>query len=145
MKQFESIADAYKTLHSENYQLREHIINLQSRLLDLQGEVPELPENIDLSQPRPEIPIPSPPAPPVPPGAEQSPLDSQQAGPQSNNDDLNSLNRIAVAGLGMRKHPNDDSNYMVNNFDVKRARHDGNQGDASESMKTETHNRAQGA
>lgn len=44
-------------MQSENYQLREYIINLQSRLLDTQGEVPEVPGNIDLSQPRTDMPL----------------------------------------------------------------------------------------
>ena len=127
MKQYENITDAYKTLHTENFQLREHIINLQSRLLELQVEVPELPENIDLSQPRPELPIPSPtgppPAPPSATAVDESPSQQSNTAPGVN-DDLSSLNRIAVAGLGMRKHPNDDPNYAANSFDVKRARND---------------------
>lgn len=54
------------------------------------------------------------------------------------NDDMNSLNRIAVAGLGMRKHPNEDAaNYMGNNFPAKRMRHDGSQPDSSEGPKVE--------
>lgn len=122
MKQYQNIAEDYKALHAENFQLRDYIINMQSRLLELQVEVPELPENIDLSQPRPELPIPSPPAPPHPITADESPSQPSSAAPPVT-DDLNSLNRIAVAGLGMRKHPNDDSNYMAN-VDVKRPRHD---------------------
>ena len=137
MKQFEQITDGYRTLHAENYQLREYIISLQSRLLDLQGEVPELPPNIDLSQPRPELPIPSPTGgPPAPPGVSQSSGHAASASQQApgGNDDLNSLNRIAVAGLGMRKHPNEDSGYPS---EAKRLRNDGNQNDASEVAKSE--------
>ncbi|TQB67978.1 hypothetical protein MPDQ_004268 [Monascus purpureus] len=149
VKQFEQITESYKALHAENYQLREYIISLQSRLLDLQGEVPELPPNIDLSQPRPELPIPSPtgaaPGPAGSPHTSAPPSAAQQGhlphgqtpGP---NDDLNSLNRIAVAGLGMRKHPNEDPNYPPNNMEAKRMRNDGNQADASGVPKSEPPN-----
>lgn len=120
---------------TENYQLREYVINLQSRLLELQGEVPELPPNIDLSQ-RHEMPgAPSTGA----PGAVATTTAAQQGQHPgtATNDDLNSLNRIAVAGLGMRKHP-DEASFMGNNFQQnKRMRTDENQGDASEVTKTE--------
>lgn len=147
MKQFEHVSDNYKALQSENYQLREYIINLQSRLLDSQGEVPELPGNIDLSQPRPDMPVPpagsasgagsSAPAPGTTAG--QQPQPPHQA--PGSNDDMNSLNRIAVAGLGMRKHPNEDAaNYMGNNFQAKRMRNDGSQPDSDVQVpKNEAH------
>lgn len=42
-------------------------------------------------------------------------------------DDMNSLNRIAAATLGMRKHP-DDNNFLNNNFQQnKRVRSDDSQ------------------
>lgn len=42
-------------MQAENYQLRDYIINLQSRLIESQGDFPQPPVNIDLHQPRPEI------------------------------------------------------------------------------------------
>ncbi|KAL5335071.1 hypothetical protein BJX70DRAFT_390945 [Aspergillus crustosus] len=129
VKEFEVISQEFKGLQAENYQLREYIINLQSRLLDSQGEVPELPGNIDLSQPRAEISIPQAPRAPVPP--------QQQGSPQSQaslNDDMNSLNRIAEAGLGMRKHPNADA-FLNNSFQTRRGGDDGS--DPSEPTKQE--------
>lgn len=36
-------------MQTENYQLRDYIINLQSRLLETQGEVPPAPAGVDLS------------------------------------------------------------------------------------------------
>lgn len=42
---------SFKTLQSENYALREYVIHLQSRLLDAQGEFPQPPPNVNLSQP----------------------------------------------------------------------------------------------
>jgi hypothetical protein len=44
---------SHKVLQSENYALREYVIHLQSRLLDSQGEYPQPPPNINLSQPPP--------------------------------------------------------------------------------------------
>ncbi|KAL4951345.1 hypothetical protein BDW69DRAFT_170230 [Aspergillus filifer] len=135
VKEFEVMSQEFKALQSENYQLREYIINLQSRLLDSHGEVPELPGNIDLSQPRAEIAVPQPPTRPGQ-GAPQGP---QQGSPQSQvsiaNDDMNSLNRIAEAGLGMRKHPNEEA-FLNNNFQARRGR--GDEGaDPTDAPKTE--------
>ncbi|KAL4877812.1 hypothetical protein BJY04DRAFT_123367 [Aspergillus karnatakaensis] len=131
VKEYEVMSQGYKDLQAENYQLREYIINLQSRLLDSQGEFPELPGNIDLSQPRPEPSVPQPPRAPAPPGP-------QQGSPQSEvsiaNDDMNSLNRIAEAGLGMRKHPNADA-FLNNNFQPRRGGDEGT--DPSETPKQE--------
>ncbi|KAE8349613.1 hypothetical protein BDV28DRAFT_140876 [Aspergillus coremiiformis] len=142
VKEFDTTAETLKGLQAENYQLREYIINLQSRLLESQGEVPELPSNIDLSQPRSDLGVPQPgagsatassaaSAPPA--GAPQVQPPPQGA---TSNDDMNSLNRIAVAGLGMRKHPNDEANYLGNSFPGRRTRSDETQAD-SEVTKTE--------
>ncbi|KAF7586491.1 hypothetical protein BBP40_008792 [Aspergillus hancockii] len=141
VKEFDTVSDAFKSLQAENYQLREYIINLQSRLLESQGEVPELPGNIDLSQPRTDLNITqsgggsaaassSAPAPTA--GAQQS----QPTPGGASNDDMNSLNRIAVAGLGMRKHPNEETNYLGNNFPGRRTRNDESHAD-SEGTKPE--------
>ncbi|BCR90550.1 uncharacterized protein ACHE_60436S [Aspergillus chevalieri] len=144
VKDFENMSEGIKTLQTENYQLREYIINLQSRLLDTQGEVPELPGNIDLSQPRTEMQVPpgvsnQNPAGPTPPGnPQQQPQPHQNAA--ASNDDMNSLNRIAVAGLGMRKHPNEDPNYMANTqFQNKRLRGDEGQHDSDVTKTEPTH------
>lgn len=50
VKEFEQLCELYKTLQNENYQLRDYIINLQSRLLEIQGEVPPAPAGVDLSR-----------------------------------------------------------------------------------------------
>jgi hypothetical protein len=116
-------------LAGENYQLREYVINLQSRLLEAQGEVPELPPNIDLTQARENYLGPA-------SASATAPPQGQHLG-AAPNDDMNSLNRIAVAGLGMRKHP-DETSFMSNNFQTnKRLRGDDNQGDGD--VKNETH------
>ena len=48
----EALAESYKAVQAENYQLRDYIISLQSRLLESQGEYPQPPANIDLTQHR---------------------------------------------------------------------------------------------
>lgn len=49
---------SFKTMQSENYALREYVLHLQARLLDTQGDVPQPPPNVNLSQPN--IPPPAP-------------------------------------------------------------------------------------
>ncbi|KAJ5118253.1 CAZyme family GH1 [Penicillium atrosanguineum] len=132
-KQTENIRDQLKHLIGENYSLREYVINLQSRLMDAQAEVPDLPPNIDLSQPpRHELTLAA--------GLSGPSAASQQPQhPGSANDDMNSLNRIAVAGLGMRKHP-DDGSFMGNNFQPsKRVRGDEGQDGSDAVAKQEGH------
>lgn len=130
-KQTENIREQLKHLIGENYSLREYVINLQSRLMDLQAEVPKIPGNIDLSQPpRHELAL----AAGLSGGASAASAGQQPQHPGPANDDMNSLNRIAVAGLGMRKHP-DDGNFMGNNFQPnKRVRGDEGQGDGSDAV-----------
>lgn len=131
-KQTESIREQLKHLIGENYSLREYVINLQSRLMDAQAEVPDLPPNIDLSQPpRHELALAA--------GLSGPSASQQPQHPSSANDDMNSLNRIAVAGLGMRKHP-DDANFMGNNFQPsKRVRGDEGQDGSDVVAKQEGH------
>lgn len=116
------VSENYKAIQAENYQLREYIISLQSRLIDSQNEVPELPGNIDLSQTRPpNMGIPTSNAPVTGPGDGSMAAASQP-------EQMNALNRIAVAGLGMRKHQHEEAAFLGNaaNFQTnKRPRSDG--------------------
>ncbi|KAM4056747.1 bZIP transcription factor [Hirsutella rhossiliensis] len=65
VREYNDMEQTFKAMQSENYALREYVIHLQSRLLDLQGEFPQPPPNINLSQP-------TAPPPPVT-GPEQAP------------------------------------------------------------------------
>jgi len=116
VKDYEMLSENYKAIQAENYQLREYIISLQSRLIDSQNEVPELPGNIDLSQPRTD-PV------PLPGNATSGPQHVGIAGDQP--EQVNALNRIAVAGLGMRKHQHEEAAFLGNNYPTKRLRSDG--------------------
>jgi hypothetical protein len=114
--------ESYKALQNENYQLREYIINLQSRLIDSQNEVPELPGNIDLTQPRPDPPSIATAASnlastaggasgttPHPIAPRQQPDQPSAPPPTAGADEMSQLGRLAVAGLGMRKHSSNGS------------------------------------
>ena len=51
VRDYQILSDNFKAVQAENYQLRDYIINLQSRLLESQGEVPPPPSNVDGLQP----------------------------------------------------------------------------------------------
>ncbi|KAL1977802.1 hypothetical protein VTN31DRAFT_661 [Thermomyces dupontii] len=128
VKQLDALTESYKQMQNENYQLREYIISLQSRLIDSHNDVPEAPSNIDLTQPRPEPPFVSSSnanensnntntannqntstagasgSAPTPVAPSQQNQPSAPPASTSAEGDLSQLNRIAVAGLGMRKH-----------------------------------------
>ncbi|KAF3401941.1 putative transcription factor kapC [Penicillium rolfsii] len=144
-KSVETLREQFKALLHENYTLRDYIITMQSRLIDASLDVPELPPNIDLSQPRHDLSMAGAAIPDAGPASTvpTAPQPQQPQHPQhpgSANDDMNSLNRIAVAGLGMRKHP-DENAFMAGNFQHnKRMRVDETQGDGSDSLpKQEAH------
>ena len=47
VRDYNQLNENYKFVQAENYQLRDYIINLQSRLLESQGEFPQPPGGID--------------------------------------------------------------------------------------------------
>ena len=51
MRDYVEMENNYKAMQTENYTLREYVINLQSRLLDAQGEFPQPPPNLILHAP----------------------------------------------------------------------------------------------
>ncbi|KMU86820.1 hypothetical protein CIHG_04609 [Coccidioides immitis H538.4] len=113
VNEYKIMSENYKALQAENYQLREYIIGLQSRLIDSQNDVPELPPNIDLTQPRPDA------------TAAVEAAANAVAGASGQPEQMNALNRIAVAGLGMRKHQHEEAAFLGNNsFPAKRVRAD---------------------
>lgn len=76
---------SFKQMQTENYALREYVLHLQARLLDAQGDVPQPPPNVNLSQP------------PVPPTG----AISQQTG--SSNPEV-PLEAVAQAVAGLAAH-----------------------------------------
>lgn len=51
VKDYSALSESYKAIQAENYQLRDYIISLQSRLIEAQGEFPQPPPNIELPRP----------------------------------------------------------------------------------------------
>ncbi|KAI4921655.1 hypothetical protein J4E90_000081 [Alternaria incomplexa] len=84
VKEFEQLCELYKTLQTENYQLRDYIINLQSRLLETQGEIPPAPAGVDLNRPHEQPNMHQQPNPPQPPQQPEQP----QQGSNNNNGGL---------------------------------------------------------
>lgn len=107
--------------------------------METQGDCPEVPPNIDLHNPRHEIALAAAGLTTGAPSGSAPAVTAPQQGQQTGNEDMNSLNRIAVAGLGMRKQP-DEANFMNNNFQTtKRGRTDENQGDGADVTKQGPH------
>ena len=52
VREFNALNESYRAIQAENYTLREYIISLQGRLLDLKGEFPPPPAHIDLQSHR---------------------------------------------------------------------------------------------
>lgn len=48
VRDYEVVTENLKVMQAENYSLRDYIINLQSRLIESQGDYPQPPSNIDL-------------------------------------------------------------------------------------------------
>ncbi|KYK59476.1 transmembrane protein [Drechmeria coniospora] len=59
VREYGEMEQTFKLTQSENYVLREYVVHLQSRLLDVQGEYPPPPPNINLAQPQPAAAQPS--------------------------------------------------------------------------------------
>nr|POF18477.1 putative transcription factor kapc [Quercus suber] len=56
VREFEVMETGYRALQNENYQLREYILSLQSRLLETSSEVPAAPSHINLHAGAPSAP-----------------------------------------------------------------------------------------
>lgn len=117
------MCELYKTLQTENYQLRDYIINLQSRLLETQGEIPPAPAGVDLNRPHSEPSNANQPQPRQSQHATQLESPQQpQSSPRSNNGGLSErqigeLQMAAQAaaaaqhGTTVSKHPSPDASY----------------------------------
>lgn len=140
-KSVETFREQIKALLHENYALREYTVTMQGRLIDASLDVPEPPPGIDLSQSRHDISMVTP---AIPDTGSAVSIPQQQTQPQhqhpsSANDGMSSLNDIAVAGLGMRKHP-DENAFMAGSYQHNKRVRDENQPDGSEGIsKQEAH------
>ena len=110
MREFNSLSESFKALQSENYQLRDYIISLQSRLLESQGEYPQPPSNIDIPHPRTS----GPPNKQI--QAPTAPMGSSAAS------QLQASAAQAVADMSGGRHQQDESAYSRGNIPNKRTR-----------------------
>ncbi|KAI4249191.1 MAG: hypothetical protein L6R40_000649 [Gallowayella cf. fulva] len=70
VQDYNTLSESFKALQAENYQLRDYIISLQSRLIESHGEFPQPPSNIDINPQRSSAPLSqSVPAPTAPMGS----------------------------------------------------------------------------
>lgn len=115
--------------------MREYIISLQSRLIDSQNEVPELPGNIDLQQhrlaPHPlsssnPTAVSSASASSALPAALAGATPAGTSGPSHDqSEQVNALDRIAAASLGARSIKHQQPDDLFSSSDSKRPRTDG--------------------
>ncbi|KAF2107929.1 hypothetical protein BDV96DRAFT_455843, partial [Lophiotrema nucula] len=128
VKEFEQLCELYKTLQTENYQLRDYIINLQSRLLETQGEIPPAPAGVDLTRAHgePSNPIPA-------PQPQQQAPEAPQQNANNNNGGLSErqigeLQMAAQAAAAAQhgpsvnngKHPNSADSFDTGDYADKR-------------------------
>ena len=101
VRDYSDMENNYKAMQSENYALREYVIQLQSRLLGAQGEYPQPPPNINLSHPG----LPHPAQPPAPiPAAARAPEPAPSAAGPAAGTPLEAVAQ-AVANLERAEHP----------------------------------------
>ncbi|KAK0735824.1 hypothetical protein B0T21DRAFT_289667 [Apiosordaria backusii] len=106
VQEFHQMEESYKAMQAENFQLREYIIHLQSRLLESQGDYPPPPANVNLAHPNasgraPEAPSAQPPPGVGVPGSHSAPPPQPQQVPAPNPLEVAAQ---AVAGLSRSEH-----------------------------------------
>ncbi|KAA6412583.1 MAG: transcription factor kapC [Lasallia pustulata] len=113
VKDYHLLSESYKAVQAENYQLRDYIINLQSRLIESQGEFPQPPSNIEIHHPR---------------SAEQMHHMAAPTAPMGSSavSQLQASAAQAVAGLSSVKHPHEEPAYLPGAHASKRTRTDEN-------------------
>ncbi|KAK1778618.1 hypothetical protein QBC45DRAFT_160806 [Copromyces sp. CBS 386.78] len=108
VREYSEMEMGFKALQNENYALRDYILHLQNRLIDVQGDYPQPPPNITLATPHTQQlqqQQPPPPA-PVPQGMAPDPVQAAQQVPPVASAPPNSLEEAAqaVAGLSRSDH-----------------------------------------
>ncbi|KXJ95380.1 hypothetical protein Micbo1qcDRAFT_200792 [Microdochium bolleyi] len=112
VRDYTDMEQNYKAIQNDNYALREYVIQLQSRLLDVQVEPPQPPPNVNIAPPTaPASAAGSRPLHPALPPPNGGPVDPVTAA--ANRGTLADV-AAAVAGLSAREsdnHPNSESIY----------------------------------
>jgi len=111
VREFNTLNENFKAVQAENYQLRDYIITLQSRLLESPGEFPQPPSNINIQNPRVSA------HPPSEQGrAPTAPMTTLQ----------DELQASAAQAVAEHKHRSDDASYTHASGPNKRVRLDDN-------------------
>lgn len=104
MREYTEMEHSYKAIQNDNYALREYIIQLQSRLLDLQVELPQPPPNVNIT-------------PPAAPSTSRPPHGSGLGEPAHNATSAGTLADVAAAVAGLRARDTvGDGNYGKSTF-----------------------------
>ncbi|KAI0533393.1 hypothetical protein GGR58DRAFT_516965 [Xylaria digitata] len=109
VREYTEMEHTYKSIQNDNYALREYVIQLQSRLLDLQVEPPQPPPNVNI-------------APPGASGAGRQPHSSAPVEPAANTTSAGTLADVAAAVAGLRaREPMAEGNYAKSTFKSENA------------------------
>ncbi|KAI1107479.1 hypothetical protein F4804DRAFT_161262 [Jackrogersella minutella] len=100
VRDYGEMEHSYKAIQNDNYALREYVIQLQSRLLDLQVELPQPPPNVNIT----------PPNAPTSSARGTHASTAPDSGPSNNN--AGTLADVAAAVAGLRaREPSADGMY----------------------------------
>ncbi|KAI8635290.1 hypothetical protein F5Y19DRAFT_6181 [Xylariaceae sp. FL1651] len=108
VREYGEMEHTYKAIQNDNYALREYVIQLQSRLLDLQVELPQPPPNVNIS----------------PPAAPSTTRQSHNSAPvePTPNTSAGTLADVAAAVAGLRaREPAAEGNYSKSTFKSENA------------------------
>ncbi|KAI1779761.1 hypothetical protein F4818DRAFT_152454 [Hypoxylon cercidicola] len=98
VRDYGEMEHSFKAIQNDNYALREYVIQLQSRLLDLQVELPQPPPNVNITPPT------------AAPSARAHTSTAPEPGP--NNSNAGTLADVAAAVAGLRaREPSTDGMY----------------------------------
>ncbi|KAK5128159.1 hypothetical protein LTR16_002634 [Cryomyces antarcticus] len=122
----------YKTIQEENYQLRDYILNLQSRLLESQSDFPQPPPNIQLPHPQDamqQVQNPNQAQYSIPSQGQtpQTTAGSRQQSPPITSAAVSQLQAAAAQagelGNASVKHQHEEAQYLPHQYSNKRAKH----------------------
>ncbi|KAI0200365.1 hypothetical protein F4808DRAFT_429610 [Astrocystis sublimbata] len=106
VREHTEIEQQYKTVQNDNYALREYVIQLQARLIDLHVELPQPPPNVNITQPASTI------AAPRQPPHNEPPAETTSNAPGGTLADV----ALAVAGLGRAREQAPEGRYATATF-----------------------------
>ncbi|OTB06377.1 hypothetical protein M426DRAFT_72402 [Hypoxylon sp. CI-4A] len=102
VRDYGEMEHSFKAIQNDNYALREYVIQLQSRLLDLQVELPQPPPNVNIA----------PPTPAASANARGAHTNTTAEPGQNNSNNAGTLADVAAAVAGLRaREPSADGMY----------------------------------